>query len=114
MTSMDLQGIGAVSAAAVALISVPASMLVGHWQMKAALRTAEAANQAGLAQAESAYHAALDAVSAQADAALLQWRRGIQREAYASFLLAANRAKELGERFVLDNEADLPPEAISR
>ncbi|MFI6937420.1 hypothetical protein [Streptomyces sp. NPDC050287] len=112
MTSMDLEGIGALSAAGVALIGIPVSMLVGRWQMKAALSTAEATSEAGLAQAESAYRAALDAVRAEANAALLQWRRGIQREAYATFLLAANRVREVGERFVIDNEEDLSAESI--
>ncbi|MGW7242203.1 hypothetical protein [Streptomyces sp. NPDC054804] len=112
MSDMDLQGIGAVSAAAVALIGIPASVLIGRWQMKAALRTAEATHEAGLAQARSAYRAALDAVRAEANAAHVQWRRGIQREAYASFLLAANRVKELGERFVMDNGGDLSAESI--
>ncbi|MEU0345159.1 hypothetical protein ABZ092_41095 [Streptomyces bobili] len=109
---MDLEGIGALSAAVVALIGIPASMLIGRWQTKAALRGAEATSEAGLAQAESAYRSALDAVRAEANAAHLQWRRGIQREAYASFLLAANRVKELGERFVMDNEEDLSAESI--
>ncbi|OAH13436.1 hypothetical protein [Streptomyces jeddahensis] len=112
MTSMDLEGIGALSAAAVALIGIPASILIGRWQTKAALRTSEATSEAGLAQAASAYRAALDAVRAEANAAHLQWRRGIQREAYASFLLAANRVKEVGERFVMDNEEDLSGESI--
>lgn len=98
------------SAAAVALIGIPATMLIGRWQMKAALRTAEATSEAGLAQAESAYRAALDAVRAEANAAHLQWRRGIQREAYASFLLSANGVPELGERFVLESSEDLPAE----
>ncbi|WP_053632214.1 hypothetical protein [Streptomyces sp. H021] len=109
---MDFEGIGALSAAVVAAVAIPASVLVGRWQMKAALRTAEATSEAGLAQAESAYRAALDAVRAQANAAHLQWRRGIQRDAYASFLLAANRVQELGEGFVRDNESDLSPETI--
>ncbi|PBC63152.1 hypothetical protein BKI49_15650 [Streptomyces sp. Tue6028] len=109
---MDLEGIAALSAAAVAFIGIPASMLIGRWQMKAGLRTAEATSEAGLAQARSAYRAALDAVRAEANAAHLQWRRGIQREAYASFLLAANRTKELGERFVMDSEGDLSAESI--
>lgn len=112
MTTMDLEGIGALSAAAVALIGIPASMLIGRWQTKAALRTAEATSETGLAQAESAYRAALDAVRAEANAAHQQWRRGIQREAYASFLLAANRVTELGERFVMDNGEDLSVETI--
>ncbi|MFD7409917.1 hypothetical protein ACFV7R_46800 [Streptomyces sp. NPDC059866] len=112
MSTMDLEGISALSAAVVALLGIPASMLIGRWQTKAALRTAEATSEAGLAQAESAYRAALDAVRAEANAAHLQWRRGIQRGAYASFLLAANRVMELGERFVMDNEEDLSAENI--
>lgn len=87
-------------------------MLIGRWQMKAALRTAQATSEAGLAQAESAYRAALDAVRAEANAAHLQWRRGIQREAYASFLLAANGVTELGERFVMENTEGLSAENI--
>ncbi|MFJ9749799.1 hypothetical protein [Streptomyces chartreusis] len=112
MTVMDLEVVGALSAAGVAIIGIPVSMLIGRWQMKAALRSAEATSEAGLAQAQAAYRAALDAVRAQANAAHQQWRRGIQREAYASFLLAANRVKELGERFVMDNEEGLSTESI--
>ncbi|MER6202845.1 hypothetical protein ABT234_36425 [Streptomyces sp. NPDC001586] len=109
---MDLEGIGALSAAVVASIGIPTTMLIGRWQMKAGLRTAEATSKAGLAQAESTYRAALDAVRAQANAAHLQWRRGIQRDAYASFLLAANRVQELGERFVANNEEEISAETI--
>ncbi|MFF8505724.1 hypothetical protein ACF07L_34485 [Streptomyces anulatus] len=109
---MGLEEIATLSAAAVALIGIPASILIGRWQMKAALRTAEATSEAGLAQAESAYRAALDAVRAEANAAHLQWRRGIQREAYASFLLSANGVTELGERFAVENADDLPMEGI--
>ncbi|MEW2401478.1 hypothetical protein [Streptomyces sp. NPDC046862] len=109
---MDLQGIGAISAAVVALMSIPTTVLVGRWQMKAALGAAEATNKTGLAQAESTYRAALDAVHAETHAAHRQWRHGIQREAYASFLLAAHRVVEVGERFVADNAEELPPESI--
>jgi hypothetical protein len=109
---MDLEGIGALSAAGVALIGIPATVLIGRWQMKAALRTAEATGEAGLAQAEASYRAALDAVRAETHAAHMQWRRGIQREAYASFLLAAHRVVEVGERFVEDNAQELPRESI--
>ncbi|GGN77732.1 hypothetical protein GCM10011579_060260 [Streptomyces albiflavescens] len=112
MTGMDLEGIGALSAAGVALIGIPATVLIGRWQMKAALRTAEATSEAGLAQAESSYRAALDAVRAETYATHMQWRRGIQREAYASFLLAAHRVVEVGERIVADNAEELPRESI--
>ncbi|MEV4949579.1 hypothetical protein [Streptomyces sp. NPDC053755] len=107
---MDLEGIAAMAAAVVAGIAVPASVLIGRWQTKAALRAAEATSEAGLAQARSAYQAALDAVRAQADATHLQWRRAIQREAYASFLLAAHRVQESGERCAADAEQDLAGE----
>ncbi|MCX4697917.1 hypothetical protein [Streptomyces sp. NBC_01373] len=109
---MDLEGIGALSAAGVALIGIPATVLIGRWQMKAALRTAEATSEAGLTQAESSYRAALDAVRAETYATHMQWRRGIQREAYASFLLAAHRVAEVGERYALDNAEELPLESI--
>lgn len=79
---MDLQGIGALVAAGVAAVSVPATLLVGRWQKKAALQTARAAT----AQAEATYRAALDAVRAQGLNEYDQWRRGIQRDAYAALL----------------------------
>ncbi|WP_432587538.1 hypothetical protein ABVG11_19285 [Streptomyces sp. HD1123-B1] len=110
---MDLEGIGTLSAAGVALIGIPATVLVGRWQLKGALRTAEATSQAGLAQAQSAYRAALDAVQAETNAAHAQWRRGIQREAYASFLLAVHRFREVMERFADDNDEDLSAERIA-
>ncbi|MGW2743266.1 hypothetical protein [Streptomyces sp. NPDC001450] len=109
---MDLEGIGALSAAGVALIGIPTTVLIGRWQMKAALRTAEATSEAGLAQAQSSYRAALDAVRAETHATHMQWRRGIQRDAYASFLLTAHRVVEAGERFAADNAEELPLESI--
>lgn len=87
---MDLQGIGALVAAAVAAIGIPTALLVGRWQMHAAVRAAEETGRAGTAQAEATYRAALDAVRAETSAAHAQWRRSVQREAYASFLLAAD------------------------
>lgn len=112
MTGMDLQGIAALSAAGVALIGIPATVVIGRWQMKAALRTAEATSEAGMAQAESSYRAALDAVRAETYATHMQWRRDIQREAYASFLLSVHRVAEVSERFSVDNAEELPPESI--
>ncbi|GGP59806.1 hypothetical protein GCM10010278_41050 [Streptomyces melanogenes] len=109
---MDLEGVGALSAAAVTLIGIPASVLIGRWQLRATLRTAEATSEAGLAQAASAYRAALDAVRAGEEAAHLQWRRSTQREAYASFLLSANRVRDLGERFAMENTEALSAESI--
>lgn len=112
MTRMDLEGIGALTAAGVAVFGVLASVLVGRWQMRAALRAAEATGQAGLAQAEAAYRAALDAVRAQANAGHRQWHRGVQREAYAAFLLAAHRVRDVGERFVVESEQELSAEGV--
>ncbi|MFF4257354.1 hypothetical protein ACFY1L_39840 [Streptomyces sp. NPDC001663] len=112
MTGMDLEGIGAVATAVVAFIGIPATVIIGRWQTKAALRTAEATSEAGIAQAESSYRAALDAVRAETHATHLQWHRGIKREAYASFLLAAHRVREVGERFAEDNTEELPIESI--
>ncbi|MFE6785570.1 hypothetical protein ACFVFF_25280 [Streptomyces sp. NPDC057680] len=109
---MDLEGIGALTAAGVAVFGVLASVLVGRWQMRAALRAAEATAQAGLAQAEAAYRAALDAVRAQANAGHRQWHRGVQREAYAAFLLAAHRVRDVGERFVVESEQELSAEGV--
>ncbi|MFD7569559.1 hypothetical protein ACFV6U_03370 [Streptomyces sp. NPDC059810] len=109
---MDLEGIGALTAAGVAVFGVLASVLVGRWQMRAALRAAEATGQAGLAQAEAAYRAALDAVRAQANAGHRQWHRGVQREAYAAFLLAAHRLRDVGERFVVESEQELSAEGV--
>ncbi|WP_405906190.1 hypothetical protein OG742_10275 [Streptomyces sp. NBC_00828] len=85
---MDLQGIGSVAAAAIALIGVSSTMVMGRWQLRAGLRAADATARAGLAQADASYSAALDAVRAQGQIEHVQWRRGIQREAYASFLQA--------------------------
>ncbi|MFF7337416.1 hypothetical protein ACFZAT_08745 [Streptomyces sp. NPDC008163] len=95
---MDLQGVGAIAAAAVAAVSVPAAIVVGRWQLRAALRAAEEAGRAGLAQAEATYRAALDAVRAEASHTQTQWRRGIQREAFVSHLLAARKAAETAKR----------------
>ncbi|WP_139063578.1 hypothetical protein [Streptomyces zinciresistens] len=94
---MDLEGIGGVSAAAVAALGLPAAIMVGRWQMRGALRAAEETGRAGIAQAESTYRAALDAVRTEADAAHLQWRRGIRRDAYAGFLLAMTRCVQAAE-----------------
>ncbi|MGP3923894.1 hypothetical protein [Streptomyces sp. 8N616] len=113
MFGMDLQGIGAMAAAGVALIGVPAALVVGRWQLNAAVRNAEATSRAGLAQAESAYRAAVDAVQAEANAAHVQWRRGVQREAYVAFLLAVHHVKVAYERLVLDSE-ELQPLSVLR
>lgn len=94
---MDLEGVGAVSAAAVAALGLPAAVVVGRWQMRGALRAAEETGRAGIAQAESTYRAALDAVRTEADAAHLQWRRGIRRDAYAGFLLSMTRCVQAAE-----------------
>lgn len=95
--AMDLAGVGAISAAAVAALGVPAAVVVGRWQMRGALRAAEETGRAGIAQAQSTYRAALDAVQTEAEAAHLQWRRGIRRDAYAGLLLAMTRCIQAAE-----------------
>ncbi|MFD0001387.1 hypothetical protein ACFVJ4_03045 [Streptomyces sp. NPDC127178] len=93
---MDLQGVGAIAAAVVAAVGVPTALVVGRWQMKAAIHAAEESSRAGFAQAESSYRAALDAVRAEAVNAHSQWRRGLRRDAYAALLLAAHQARTAG------------------
>ncbi|MEV5735494.1 hypothetical protein [Streptomyces sp. NPDC052292] len=88
---MDLQGVGAVAAAVVAAASIPISTLVGRWQMRGAVQAAEAT-----------YKAAVDAAKNQALAAHAQWRRGVQRDAYAAFLLAAHQVRNVCDRIALD------------
>ncbi|MET4670440.1 hypothetical protein [Streptomyces sp. PvR018] len=79
---MDLQGIGSL----VACVGIPATLVIGRWQLRGALRTAEETARAGQVQAEANYRAALDGVRAQGRNDHLQWQRGVQREAYAAFL----------------------------
>ncbi|WP_327713299.1 hypothetical protein OG912_38985 (plasmid) [Streptomyces sp. NBC_00464] len=85
---MDLQGIALVATTSVAVVGVPCTLLIGRWQLRAALQTASATHEAGLRQAETAYQAALDTVRAQSDSAHDQWLRGVRREACSVFLLA--------------------------
>lgn len=80
--------------------------MVGRWQLKSTLRSAEATQRAGLEQAQATYRAALDAVGAQAAASHGHWRRGTQRDAYASFMLADHRARAASERLRTDVDAD--------
>ncbi|MFE0326745.1 hypothetical protein ACFW08_08055 [Streptomyces sp. NPDC058960] len=92
---MDLQGIGAISAAMVAALGIPAALLVGRWQLRGAIQAAEEASRSGIMQAEATYRAALDAVRTEANNAHSQWRRGIRRDAYASFLVATTRVVQV-------------------
>ncbi|MFJ7074758.1 hypothetical protein [Streptomyces sp. NPDC098781] len=81
---MDLQGLGAIAAAAVAAATVPITVLVGRWQVRAAVQAAEAA-----------YRAAVDAAQRQGTDAHAQWRREVRREAYTAFLLAVHQVTRL-------------------
>ncbi|MET9878613.1 hypothetical protein ABZZ36_28855 [Actinacidiphila glaucinigra] len=81
---MDMQGVGAIAAAAVAATTVPITLLVGRWQVRAAI-------QAG----DAAYRAAVDAAHQQGTAAHSQWRREVRREAYTALLLATQQASVL-------------------
>ncbi|MFG2774520.1 hypothetical protein [Streptomyces sp. NPDC048350] len=104
---MDLEGVGAISAAAVAALGVSAAVIVGRWQMRGALGAAEETGRAGMAQAHSTYRAALDAVRTEAETAHVQWRRGIRRDAYAGFLLAMTRCVQAAEALPRGRLADV-------
>lgn len=84
---MDAQGVGAIAAAAVAAATVPITVLVGRWQVRAAIRAGEAT-----------YRAAVDAAQQQGTAAHSQWRREVRRDAYAAFLSATHQVVQLCER----------------
>ncbi|MDX2813449.1 hypothetical protein PV410_12930 [Streptomyces sp. PA03-5A] len=86
---MDMQGVGAIAAAAVAAATVPITLLVGRWQVRAAIRAGQ-----------DTYRAAVDAAQQQGTAAHSQWRREVRREAYASLLLAGQGVIELGGHFL--------------
>jgi hypothetical protein len=103
---MDLQGIGAVAAAGVALVTIPVVLVTGRWQTRAALEAAEEAGRSGFAQAQATYNSALDAVRAEASATHAQWRRGVQRDAYASFLLAAQQVADAGDQLMMETDAE--------
>ncbi|TLS42672.1 hypothetical protein FE633_29815 [Streptomyces montanus] len=109
--SMDLQGVGALAAAGVALLSVPATLLVGRWQTRAALQTAQAA----MRQADATYRAALDSVRAQGLNEHEQWRRGIRRDAYAALLQAVLNYKEQASNVFSQGATDphQAPDAIA-
>ncbi|MBL1083566.1 hypothetical protein JK359_16570 [Streptomyces actinomycinicus] len=92
---MDLAGIGAISAAAVALVGIPAAIAVGRMQLKAGLRTAEATWHAALVQADASYRAAMDTVRATASANQDQWRRGVRRDAFVRFLTISSELQHV-------------------
>ncbi|MFF9607429.1 hypothetical protein ACF1GY_35000 [Streptomyces sp. NPDC014684] len=79
---MDLQGVGAIAAAAAAMISVPVNVRLARLQMRGDVQTAEAA-----------YRAAVDAAKEQGSAAHTQWRRSVQRDAYSAFLLSSTQVQ---------------------
>src|SRR3954469_18843806 len=96
---MDLQGVGAIAAAAVAGISVPVSARIARLQMRGDVKTAEAA-----------YRAALDAAKEQGSAAHTQWRRSVQRDAYSALLLSLTQLQVKTEALMasmLDESIDL-------
>ncbi|MET7809744.1 hypothetical protein ABZT26_02655 [Streptomyces sp. NPDC005395] len=106
---MGWEGVSALVAAGAALIG----LVVGRWQLRGALRAAdatsragvaqaEAATQAGIAQAEASYRAALDAVKATAAESHAQWLRGVRRETYAAFLLSCSELVDISAQLVLD------------
>ncbi|MFJ6945541.1 hypothetical protein ACISU4_13010 [Streptomyces wuyuanensis] len=108
---MDLQGVGSLAAAGVALFSVPATLLVGRWQTKAALQAAHAA----MRQADATHRAALDSVRAQGLNEYEQWRRGIRRDAYAALLQAVLNYNEQASSVFSQGATDAhqAPDAIA-
>ncbi|MFI0155877.1 hypothetical protein [Streptomyces lydicus] len=107
INGMDLEGVGAIAAALVAAVGIPATVLVGRWQMRAALRSADATSQAGLAQAQATYQAALEQAVTQSTAAHAQWRRGIRRDVWSAFLLAIEDAVSAGHSALTGASEDL-------
>ncbi|MEV4334185.1 hypothetical protein AB0K02_27270 [Streptomyces sp. NPDC049597] len=91
---MDLAAWGAAAAPVVALLAIPATIAGVRWQVKAALKAAEATHRAGLAQAEATYRAAVETVRAGRE----QWRRALRRDAYAAFLTALGAAVHTAEK----------------
>ncbi|MCX4520527.1 hypothetical protein OG402_23325 [Streptomyces anulatus] len=102
---MELADIGAIAAAGVAAVGIPAALLVGRWQLKGqlvaakttrevSLRAAEEAARTGVAQAEATYRAALDTVRATAAANHDQWRRTVRRDAYVQLVLASAKVEQ--------------------
>ncbi|MFE3250694.1 hypothetical protein [Streptomyces sp. NPDC059209] len=99
---MEPADIAAFVAAGASVVGVPTVLLVGRWQMRTGLRNAE-----------TAYRSALDTVKAQASETHQQWRRGVQRESYAAFLLAVNQLHDSSERFRLSTDRYLTEEDTS-
>ncbi|WP_433887798.1 hypothetical protein [Streptomyces sp. CA-111067] len=119
---MDLVGVGAIAAAATTAVGIPAAILVGRWQMRAGLRSAEAGmaqaeatGRAAIAEAEATYRATLDAVRAQASAEHSQWLRGVRRDAYVAFLLAVQGVNASAEKLATPtNAASVDTDTVER
>ncbi|MEW2297820.1 hypothetical protein ABZ719_34845 [Streptomyces sp. NPDC006743] len=92
---MDLEGIGAVAAAAVTAIGIPTAIVIGRMQLKAGLRAAETTWHAALVQADASYRAAMDTVRATASANQDQWRRGVRRDAFVQFLTISSELQHI-------------------
>ncbi|MET7809745.1 hypothetical protein ABZT26_02660 [Streptomyces sp. NPDC005395] len=97
---MNAESIATLTAAGVAIVGIPTTVLVGRWQLKGVLQTAE-----------RGYRASLDAVKAAATESHIQWQRGTRRDAYATFLLTAARTLETADLLVEDSYANrIPPD----
>ncbi|MFF6642293.1 hypothetical protein ACFY83_34365 [Streptomyces althioticus] len=99
---MNVEGIAALVAAAV--LGVGGAIWVGRLQLKGALSAADATARTGLAQAEAAYRAALDAVRASGTEAHTQWLRDVRRQAYSAFLLACSEVTDIATRLEMDTQ----------
>ncbi|MFD7288523.1 hypothetical protein [Streptomyces sp. NPDC059863] len=104
-TVMDSEVIAAFIGGGCALVGVAigAAGTIGTARMQNRGVTAQA--DAMLRQAEATYGAALDQAQATHHAAHEQWRRGVQRDAYAGFIAALDEAERLiSQPELLDTE----------
>ncbi|MFG3335509.1 hypothetical protein ACGFZZ_26320 [Streptomyces tendae] len=106
---MNVEGITALVAAGAAVLGVGGAVLVGRWQLRAAVSAAQETARAGIVQAEATYRAALDAARATGNEAHAQWLRSSRRDAYAAFLLAAGRALEVAGHLADDARVNKVP-----
>jgi hypothetical protein len=84
---MDLSGIAAI----LALASIPVSVLIARWQMRAMLAQSEANHRAALEAAEANHRSALELLRLQVDSERSRWMREAQHGAYTRFQSSLDR-----------------------
>ncbi|WP_329025772.1 hypothetical protein [Streptomyces sp. NBC_00690] len=90
---MSPSDIAALVAGTAALLAIPASMVIGWRQVKAAQATADATAEAGRRNAEAVYQAALDGIQAQSREARAHRQWDVRREIWAAYLLAVDEIR---------------------